>query len=149
MKQLTQTQKRAAWAPRCRPELLRKYTFGAGVAIMRPELFPALVKLSRILRAHDRGPRAHDTWSYNCRVIAGTSTWSVHAYGIAVDVRAISYPWGVRVTDPVLLAAAAEIEAIVTPDGWQVWEWGGRWRRPDGMHWEAACPPASAKLLRL
>lgn len=146
---LTQTAKRAAWAPRCHPDGLHRYTFGAGAATIRPELFPALVALSRILRAHDRAPRAHDTWSYACRFIAGTRTWSTHAYGISVDVRATSYPLGVRVRDVALLAAAAEVEALTTPDGWRVWEWGGRWNRPDGMHWEIACPPSSARLLKV
>lgn len=27
-------------------------------------------------------------WGYNCRFIAGTTTWSAHAWGIAVDVSA-------------------------------------------------------------
>lgn len=148
MKHLAQPQKRAAWSPRCTPRILREYSFGPSVARIRPELFPALVHLSRILRAHDRGPRVHDTWSYNCRLIAGTTSWSMHAYGIAVDVRATSYPHGVTVTDEALLAAVREIEALSTPDGWRVWEWGGRWRRPDGMHFEAAAPPASIAQLR-
>lgn len=148
MRKLSQSQKRELWAPRCTRTLLQRFSFGASTATIRHELFPALVLLSRILRAHDRGPRAHDTWSYSCRKIAGTSRWSMHAYGIALDVRATSYPLGVPVTDHALHRAAAEIEGLTTPDGWQVWEWGGRWRRPDGMHWEAACPPASAKLLR-
>lgn len=148
MRMLTQTQKRAAWAPRCQRDGLRQYSFGAGVAILRPEVFPALVLLSRILRGNGRGPRSHDTWSYACRKIAGTSLWSMHAYAIAVDVRATSYRLGVTVTDPALLNAAAEVERLTTPDGWRVWEWGGRWARPDGMHWEIAAPPASVALLR-
>lgn len=148
MKSLTQAQKRSLWGPPCQRESLRQYSFGLGIAIIRPEVFPALVHLSRILRAHGRGPRAHDTWSYACRKIAGTSSWSMHSYGIAVDVRATSYPLGVRVRDAALLAAVAEIEALSTPDGWRVWEWGGRWRRPDGMHFEVAAPPHALKLLR-
>lgn len=148
MKRLSQAEKKAAWSPRCKRALLRSYSFGPAVAIIRPELFPALVLLSRILRDHDRGPRAHDTWSYNCRLIAGTTKWSTHSYGIALDVRATSYPHGQRVTDPALLSAAREIEGLVTPDGWRVWEWGGRWSKPDGMHFEAAAPPKSVSLLR-
>lgn len=148
MRMLSQTQKRAAWAPRCHPAGLRRYALGRANVLIRPELFAGLVLLSRALQRHDRGARAHDTWSYACRPIAGTTSWSMHSYGIALDVRATAYPLGVRVTDAALLAAVAEIEAITTPDGWRVWEWGGRWRRPDGMHFEAACPPASAALLR-
>lgn len=147
MRMLGQDEKRAAWSPRCERARLRTYTFGASSATIRPELFPALVALSRILRAHGRGPRQHDTWSYNCRKIAGSEKWSTHAYGVALDVRATDYPHGSRVTDPVLLAAALEVEQLVTPDGWRMWEWGGRWRRPDGMHWEIACPPASLARL--
>lgn len=147
MRILTQAQKRVVWGSPCRRDSFRTYSFGESIAIIRPEVFPALVHLSRILRAHDRGPRGFDTWSYACRRIAGTNRWSMHAYGIALDVRATSYPLGVRVTDPQLLAAVREIEALRTPDGWRVWEWGGRWSRPDGMHFEAAAPPASMKLL--
>lgn len=148
MRKLTQTQKRYAWSPRCNRGALRQYSFGAGVAILRPEVFPALVLLSRILRGNGRAPRSHDTWSYACRKIAGTNLWSMHAYGIAVDVRATDYLLGVHVGDSALLNAATEVERLTTPDGWRVWEWGGRWSRPDGMHWEIAAPPASIKLLR-
>lgn len=148
-KLLSQDDKRTSWGPPCEMTAMQTFSFGQGNARLRPECFVPLVLLSRILRKHDRWPRRFDTWSFACRVIAGTSRWSMHAYGIAVDVRATSYPLGVKVTDPVLLAAAAEVEALVTPDGWRVWEWGGRWRRPDGMHWEIGCPPASAALLTL
>lgn len=148
-KLLSQADKRLLWGPPCPMTTLQTYSFGQGNARLRPECFVPLVLLSRALRKHDRWPRRFDTWSYACRAIAGTSSWSMHAFGIAVDVRATSYPLGVRVTDQQLLAAAGEVEALVTPDGWRVWEWGGRWRRPDGMHWEIACPPASAALLTL
>lgn len=33
-------------------------------------------------------------WGYACRVIAGTSSWSTHAWGIAVDVSAAFEPYG-------------------------------------------------------
>jgi hypothetical protein len=28
----------------------------------------------------------HAIWGYNCRFIAGTTTWSLHAWGAAIDV---------------------------------------------------------------
>lgn len=147
-KRLSQEGKRAAWGPPCQFRKMQRYILGQGEVLIRPEAFAALVLLSSILRHHGVTPRAHDTWSYHCRKIGGTSLWSMHAYGIALDIRATSYPLGVPVTDPAMLAAAARIEALTTPDGWTVWDWGGRWRRPDGMHFELACPIASAKLLR-
>lgn len=146
---LSQAAKRQQWGPPCDFLRLETFSFGQGNARIRPELFGALIWLSRILRAYDRWPRRFDTWSYACRPIAGTDQWSLHALGIAVDVRATSYPLGVKVTDPQLLAAATEIEQLHTTDGYQVWEWGGRWRRPDGMHWEIGCPPSSLRSLPL
>lgn len=32
-------------------------------------------------------------WGYNCRYIAGTTKWSTHAWGIAVDVSAVYEPY--------------------------------------------------------
>jgi hypothetical protein len=31
----------------------------------------------------------HGIWGYNCRVIDGTTQWSTHAFGIAIDVSAV------------------------------------------------------------
>lgn len=149
MRMLTQTQKRAAWSPGCRRDRLAAYRFGGGVALIDPRCFIALVMLSRILRRHDRAPRDFDTWSYACRPVRRGTALSMHSYGIAVDVRATSFPLGVQVRDEQLLATAADVAQLVTPDGWRVWEWGGNWRRPDGMHWEIAAPPASLATFSL
>jgi hypothetical protein len=36
----------------------------------------------------------HGIYGYNCRFIKGTTTWSTHAWGIAVDVSAAFEPYG-------------------------------------------------------
>lgn len=67
---------------------------------------------------------------YNCRLKAGTSQKrSTHAWGIAVDVATQSNPLGRQPTlDP-------RVVAIFEDAGFL---WGGRWSRPDGMHFQYA-----------
>lgn len=70
-----------------------------------------------------------NTWGFNCRRIAGSSSWSQHSYGWAVDVNSTRNPFtrGPLVTDM---------------PGWFVdlWKargfgWGGDWRSVrDAMH---------------
>lgn len=69
-----------------------------------------------------------DDWSYHNRDIRGGDAKSMHAYGIAIDVNALTNVLGTAGDMP---------EAVV-----QQWEreggdWGGDWRRPDPMHFES------------
>ncbi len=41
----------------------------------------------------DASMAANNTSAFNCRTIAGTSTWSLHAYGRAVDVNPVQNPY--------------------------------------------------------
>ena len=79
----------------------------------------------------------------NCRAITGGRAYSLHAYGIAIDINWQSNPYGpVLVTDmdPAMVAA---ILSIRTNGGAQVWRWGGSYRgNKDGMHFEVVCTPA-------
>jgi poly-gamma-glutamate synthesis protein (capsule biosynthesis protein) len=40
-----------------------------------------------------RSTRADNTSAFNCRFVAGTSTWSMHAYGLAIDVNPVENPY--------------------------------------------------------
>jgi hypothetical protein len=53
---------------------------------------------------------------------------SPHAWGVAVDLNAAEYPYGSTRLQDSRLVAAFEAEGF---------EWGGRWRSPDPMHFEA------------
>lgn len=85
-----------------------------------------------------------DEWSYNYRLIAGTSTLSNHSSGTAVDLDATEFPMGLhRMT----LRQRAHVKAIMRACGGQL-RWGGSWwTTVDEMHIELApgTSPASVK----
>ncbi|MFP5578729.1 MAG: DUF4214 domain-containing protein [Acidimicrobiia bacterium] len=87
----------------------------------------------------DASMAADNTSGFNCRVVAGTTTWSEHAYGRAVDVNPVRNPYvrDGRVDPPggaayadrsdvrpgMLVEAGAVIDAVDRI----AWGWGGRW----------------------
>jgi len=76
-----------------------------------------------------------DDWGYAHRPIAGTSVWSNHASGTAIDLNATRHPQGKRGTFSV--AQVAAIRTILSGvDG--VVRWGGDYtgRSVDEMHFE-------------
>jgi D-alanyl-D-alanine carboxypeptidase len=87
----------------------------------------------------DRSMAADNTSAFNCRFVAGTSRWSMHAYGQAIDVNPVENPYisGAGVQPPA--GRAYLIRSRVRP-GMAVrggplvrafeaagWKWGGRW----------------------
>ena len=41
----------------------------------------------------DRSMEADNTSAFNCRFVAGTSRWSEHAYGKAIDINPVENPY--------------------------------------------------------
>jgi hypothetical protein len=103
----------------------------------------------------DRSMAANNTSAYNCRRVAGSSAWSNHAYGAAIDVNPVQNPY---VTDAVAPPAGRRFAAIERSPGAQVppgvvrsgdvvvrafaaigWEWGGDWTSSkDYQHFSAS-----------
>ncbi len=95
--------------------------------------------------------RANNTSAFNCRNVAGTSSWSEHAYGLAVDVNPLVNPY-VRgsTVDPPEGAPYADRsrndqgmihdgDAVVTAFAAQGWHWGGSWSSgKDYQHFSAS-----------
>ena len=73
-----------------------------------------------------------DDWSYFNRKVRGGAGKSNHAFGIAIDVNALSNPLGTTGDMPVEVVEQWEIEGG---------EWGGNWARPDPMHFESHLTP--------
>jgi hypothetical protein len=84
--------------------------------------------------------RANNTSALNCRNIAGTTRWSQHSYGLAIDLNPLWNPWvrGTKV-DPREGAPWADRSNVrpgmTVPGGPAVtaftsrgWGWGGTWR---------------------
>jgi hypothetical protein len=40
-----------------------------------------------------RSTRADNTSAFNCRFVAGTTSWSMHAYGLAIDINPVENPY--------------------------------------------------------
>ena len=88
----------------------------------------------------DRSMAANNTSAFNCRRATGSSRWSEHAYGRAVDINPIQNPYVTR-SGAVLPPAGAAFTTrdptapgLITSDSVVVaafrdigWGWGGNW----------------------
>jgi poly-gamma-glutamate synthesis protein (capsule biosynthesis protein) len=102
----------------------------------------------------NRSMAADNSSAYNCRTVAGTSTFSDHAYGAAVDINPVENPY--VAADRVLPSAGRKFVDVDrspdadAPQGVIVagdvvvraferigWEWGGAWNHPDYQHFYA------------
>jgi hypothetical protein len=97
-----------------------------------------------------RSMRADNTSAFNCRYVAGTSTWSQHAYGRAIDVNPVENPYvdGSHVSprNGRKYADRSEIRRGMIAERdlvWRAfrrigWEWGGTWTSAqDYQHFSA------------
>jgi hypothetical protein len=100
----------------------------------------------------ERSLAADNTAAFNCRyaIAPGPRRWSVHAYGLAIDVNPVENPYlDGRTVHP--RAGAAYLNRANIRPGMAVrggllvrafaavgWKWGGRWTRtPDYQHFSA------------
>ncbi|WP_081291096.1 M15 family metallopeptidase [Mycobacterium asiaticum] len=91
----------------------------------------------------------NNTSAFNCRQIPGTTEWSPHAYGRAIDINPLINPCLYVTgyfeprnaeayldrsrTDPGLIHSGDPVERVFSDRGWQ---WGGDWKTPDYQHFE-------------
>jgi hypothetical protein len=98
-----------------------------------------------------RSIEADNTSAFNCRYVDGTTRWSNHAYGTAIDVNPIENPYvsggrtSHRASMPYLDRAhrrpgmAYEGGALVRAFDQIGWGWGGRWTSvKDYQHFSAS-----------
>jgi hypothetical protein len=92
----------------------------------------------------------NNTSAFNCRTLHGSATWSLHAYGRAVDVNPLLNPYIDRSGDLEPTTAAAYLNRARTDPGIlhdgdpavgafadRGWTWGGDWHNPiDYQHFE-------------
>lgn len=94
--------------------------------------------------------RDDNTSAFNCRPLPGSTAWSLHAYGRAIDVNPLINPYidaagdlqpktageylDRNRDDPGMLRADSPAVRVFTDRGWR---WGGAWRNPvDYQHFE-------------
>jgi D-alanyl-D-alanine carboxypeptidase-like protein len=98
----------------------------------------------------DRSMAADNTSGFNCRRAEGSSSWSAHAYGLAIDVNPVENPFILngRVSPPasrryldrsrVRRGMAIRGNVLVRAFASIGWSWGGRWTNPlDYQHFSA------------
>jgi hypothetical protein len=108
-----------------------------------------MVPIDAYRGSDDRSAAADNTSSFNCRkaVAAGAPSWSMHAYGEAIDVNDLENPYveGGRVLPPrgkafldrgrVRPGMAVDGGVLVRAFAKVGWGWGGRWAgSPDYQH---------------
>lgn len=98
----------------------------------------------------DRSMAADNTSAFNCRIVPGSTTWSQHAYGRAIDINPLenpevdhgvySPPSGKIYADRspgdrgIILAGGSAVRAFESVG----WGWGGDWRSlKDYQHFSA------------
>jgi hypothetical protein len=108
-----------------------------------------MVPVSRYRGSDDASAAADNTSGFNCRPAVGSATgsWSMHAYGLAIDVNPVENPYvlGSRVLPPagrryldrarrrpgMAVAGGVLVEAFASLG----WSWGGSWGgSPDYQH---------------
>lgn len=75
------------------------------------------------------------TWDgcFNIRLMRGSKTrWSLHSWAVAIDINAFENGLGQPPT------MSPELVACFTDAGF---DWGGTWKRPDGMHFQLSRLP--------
>lgn len=133
---------RSWWGPACTGPFTKVTLHGDGAVTVRSSVTPAVHALNRCLERHDYRTRAADTGGYNCRRITGGTGYSLHAYGTAIDVNWQTNPYGPTLVTDMDPAMIADIKALRTRNGKQVWRWGGDYSgNRDAMHFEIVCHP--------
>ncbi|APE19124.1 peptidase M15 [Mycobacterium sp. WY10] len=176
---VTATDLGATWRPGCpvAPEQLRRVEVDylgldgqthRGALVVHEQLVADVVAIFADLRRHaypiakmqtvDHYPGAADelsmednnTSAFNCRPLPGSTDWSLHAYGRAIDVNPLLNPYidrsgdlepttaaqylDRRRTDPGMLHTGDAAVRTFTDRGWT---WGGDWHNPiDYQHFE-------------
>lgn len=138
------------WSPACNGDGM--VTIPAGDQGARVTVDADVVDIFRavfaIFAKYRYAIRRADTGAYVCRPITGGTGYSLHAYGIAVDVNWSTNPYGPNLVTDMPPGAIREIEAL-NVDGEQVVRWGGRYStNKDAMHFEVVVPPATARRFR-
>lgn len=159
---------RAVWKTyECNEDELVQIVFGPDRIRVAPPTTLAWEALAAVLLYHNYAIRSKDTDSYNCRHIKNSTTKSLHAFGIALDINWTTNPYldhtgerpvrfsskdtqeeraedvrlGIADTD-MTKDMIDDVLAIQTKKGSQVFNWGGNWKTiKDAMHFEIAVTP--------
>lgn len=142
----TSTQLRSWWAAyRCKPDKMVKVAFpGNGRVwnlLVAAEAAPLWRRFTELMVQHNYLFLESTGGTYKCRKISGSSKYSIHSYGTALDLNPRKNPYKRPLTHNY---PQAFIDAVLaeTINGKQAFRWGGSWSKPDAMHWEINVAPS-------
>ena len=136
-------------------ELVVHAAYAEGIQRVFAELFTAQFPIEQVRLVDefggddDRSMAANNTSAFNCRPAFGSTGWSQHAYGRAIDINPLRNPY--VTTGGVHPSAGREfvrrdgsVQGLITADGPVVqafarvgWRWGGAWSNPDYQHFSS------------
>jgi hypothetical protein len=99
-----------------------------------------MVPVSKYRGSDDASMAGDNTSGFNCRFVSGTSRWSMHAYGLAIDVNPVENPYisrgrvsppaGRRYVDRARRRPGMALEGGALAKAFAAvgWKWGGHWR---------------------
>ena len=116
------------------------------------DLVAMLIDLTELGHGYDVLPG--QTWGNACRYISGTTVWSNHAWGLAIDINAPANPyaskaWHLRNARGPWPGLVCNMPRAMV----EMWEahgfrWGGRYpTKPDPMHFEFMGSPATCAAI--
>lgn len=142
----TSDQLRSWWATyRCNTSKMTRVAF-PGVdrswdLLVATEARPAWLAFAAVMASEGYLFRESAGGTYNCRPIAGTTKYSLHSYGIAIDLNPSKNPYGKPLRTDLPQSFRERIGSIQA-NGKRCFEWGGSWTTPDAMHFELDVSPA-------
>lgn len=139
----TTAELRRLHAPACGGEFVTTAFGEHGARIrVRPYTLPFWEAFEQLCASHGYAIRRDDTGSYNCRAVTAGIGYSLHAYGIAVDVNWSTNPYARRLVTDLPAGLVSDVKAVRTKGGHQVFRWGGDYSTfKDPMHFEVVASP--------
>jgi len=126
----------------------KKLTFyGKGIGSVPTPAHDAFVALEAALKSTGFSPTTR-SGTYNCRKIKGSSSYSLHSYGVAIDVDWSKNPHtaGDPYSGTIKKPQVGAVLAIKNTKGKPVFTWGGNWRTPDRMHFQLDVGPSDVAV---
>ena len=141
----TTTQMRSWWTTwRCTPSKYDRVVFPGtekykGLSVADASV-PVWLAVAQIMASEPYFFEESAGGTYVCRPIGGTNSYSLHAYALALDLNPSKNPYSKPLRHNFPPTFITRMEGI-RANGKQAIQWGGRWSKPDAMHWQINVAP--------
>lgn len=126
---------------------LPKPNNGVEKVLVPPESAPVWAAVAQIMDSEPYLFVEEAGGTYNCRPIGSSGRMSLHAFGIALDLNPRKNPHKSPLTTDMPSSFIKRMEGIKA-NGKKALTWGGRWSKPDAMHYQIDVSPADCKNIK-